>query len=144
MSSVSKEIFVLVTIEIKLYCPEICYLSITYRTGSRTNLVGKTNRFLCYYRKIFNSYKIMKVLLVNLPWISTEEEYGIRAGSRWPHTRNKKAQVLKCNTFPFYLAYTTAVLVKNDIDARIKDCIAEEMGKEGFLGMLTEINQNML
>lgn len=84
------------------------------------------------------------VLLVNLPWISTEREYGIRAGSRWAHTRDKRSQVLKCYPFPFYLAYTTAVLLRGGIQAMIKDCIAEEMDQEDFFRMMDKQTPNYM
>jgi hypothetical protein len=54
----------------------------------------------------------MKVLLANIPWSTEEGTYGVRAGSRWAHTRRKNIQTVNYYPFPFFLAYTTAVLKK--------------------------------
>jgi len=75
----------------------------------------------------------MKVLLANIPWPTEEGTYGVRAGSRWAHTRRKDVQTVNYYPFPFFLAYTTAVLKKNGISAKLKDCIAEGMTESGFL-----------
>ena len=78
----------------------------------------------------------MKVLLANIPWSTEEGKYGVRAGSRWAHTRRKDVQTVYYYPFPFFLAYTTAVLKKNGIKAELKDCIAEGMNEEEFLGFV--------
>ncbi len=62
----------------------------------------------------------MNVLLLNPPW-STERGYGIRSNSRWPHTRKDKML-----PFPIYLAYTAAILEKNNINVEVIDAVAEE------------------
>ncbi|MDR2124025.1 MAG: radical SAM protein [Desulfovibrio sp.] len=56
-----------------------------------------------------------------LPY-STGIRYGVRAGSRWPHT----AERVNYNyvPFPFIMAYTSAFLRKNGIETEIIDCVA--------------------
>ncbi len=78
----------------------------------------------------------MKVLLANIPWAVESGKYGVRAGSRWAHTRDRKTETITYYPFPFFLAYATAVLKKNGVDAKIKDCITEGVGKEGFFEFL--------
>lgn len=78
----------------------------------------------------------MKVLLANIPWSTEEGKYGVRAGSRWAHTRSKDVQTVNYYPFPFFLAYTTALLKKKGIRAEIKDCLAEGMGERDFFDFL--------
>ncbi len=75
----------------------------------------------------------MKILLANIPWSTEQGKYGVRAGSRWAHTRRKDVQTVNYYPFPFFLAYTTAVLKKNGVNAKLKDCIAEGLSEGGFL-----------
>ena len=63
----------------------------------------------------------MNVLLLNPPWF-TESGYGVRSNSRWPHTRKDKTL-----PFPIYLAYTAAILEKNNINAEVIDAVAEDI-----------------
>lgn len=86
----------------------------------------------------------MKVLLANVPWITEKGTYGVRAGSRWAHTRREEVQTVSYYPFPFFLAYTTAILKKGDIKARIKDCIAEGVGKEEFISMIRKEGFDLL
>lgn len=66
----------------------------------------------------------MKVFLANPPWHNPERDgrYGVRAGSRWPHFEEGYSRYLP---FPFFLAYTAAVLEKNDQAVAFVDSIAE-------------------
>ncbi len=74
-----------------------------------------------------------RVMLVNPPWHS-RGRYGVRAGSRWPQTMDVgKAVIPGYLPFPFFLAYATAVLKKNRINAVIVDAIAEGLTDEEFL-----------
>lgn len=81
----------------------------------------------------------MKVLLANLPWIDTEEFYGVRAGSRWPHLRMKKEQ-LEYYPFPFSLSYAAALLKKEGHEVFLKDCIAGGMKANEFMKYLKHLN----
>ncbi|MEM5871811.1 MAG: radical SAM protein [Candidatus Aenigmatarchaeota archaeon] len=74
----------------------------------------------------------MKVLLANIPWSTQEGTYGVRAGSRWAHTRRKDVQTINYYPFPFFLAYTTSILKKEGIKAKLKDCIAEDLDENRF------------
>ena len=76
---------------------------------------------------------LMKVLIANIPWITEEGKYGVRAGSRWAHTRNEEVQTVTYYPFPFFMAYTTAVLKKGKVDVTIKDCLAEGMDAQEYL-----------
>ena len=78
----------------------------------------------------------MKVLLANIPWSTEEGKYGVRAGSRWAHTRRKDVQTVDYYPFPFFLAYTAAVLKKNGLKAKLKDCIVEGMNESEFFEFL--------
>jgi len=72
----------------------------------------------------------MKVLLVNLPW-EKEGQFGVRAGSRWPHMKdNSEGNYMP---FPFFLAYATALLIKEGTEVSIVDAIASGLSKNDFL-----------
>ena len=84
--------------------------------------------------KELNIYGDFRVLLLNSPW-RENGRYGIKAGSRWPHT-----QALKDNKplssyipYPFFLAYTYTLLQKNDISSWIIDAVAEGYSDEEAL-----------
>lgn len=62
----------------------------------------------------------MKILIANLPWEIGKNEYGVRAGSRWPHTRNKRRDMYYF-PFPVYLAYAAAVLEKEGLEVNARD-----------------------
>ncbi|MBN2430305.1 MAG: radical SAM protein [Acidobacteria bacterium] len=65
----------------------------------------------------------MKVLLSNPPWqnLRSDGGYGVRAGSRWPHAEESYSKYIP---FPFFLAYTAALLEQNSIDVKLVDSIA--------------------
>ncbi|MEE9322958.1 MAG: radical SAM protein [Candidatus Aenigmarchaeota archaeon] len=86
----------------------------------------------------------MKVLLANIPWSTESGKYGVRAGSRWAHTRRKDMQTVNYYPFPFFLSYTTAILKKNGIEAKLKDCIAEGMDEDGFFRFLEKENFDLV
>jgi len=72
----------------------------------------------------------IRVLLVNLPW-QKNGSWGVRAGSRWPHIKDKSEG--NYLPFPFFLAYATSLLQKNDLEAHIIDAIAEQLPEERFM-----------
>jgi len=84
----------------------------------------------------------MRILLANLPWIDTDEVYGLRAGSRWPHLRIKKQQ-LEYYPFPFFLAYASSVLQKEGHNVTLKDCIADGIGHNDFLKFVEKGNYDL-
>ena len=75
----------------------------------------------------------LRVMLVNPPWRSGKR-CGVRAGSRWPLTMDiGNASIPGYLPYPFFLAYATAVLKKNGINAVIVDAIAEGLSNEELL-----------
>lgn len=67
----------------------------------------------------------MRILLVNLPW-ERDGRRGVRAGSRWPFTTQPKSDgSIHYIPFPFFLAYTAALLKKEFPSTRLIDAIAE-------------------
>ncbi len=71
--------------------------------------------------------KKISLLLVNLPW-QRNGQWGVRAGSRWPHIKDKsEGDYLP---FPFFLAYAASLLQKHNIEVTIIDAIAEEMPED--------------
>lgn len=83
----------------------------------------------------------IKVLLVNLPWQKGENR-GVRAGSRWPHIKDKSEGPYM--PFPFFLAYAAALLRRHGITVELIDAIAEETPAEVFLSDLRKRNWDIL
>ena len=82
-----------------------------------------------------------KILLANLPW-QKHGMTGVRAGSRWPHIKDESEG--NYFPFPFFLAYATALLRKNNIAADIIDAATQEMSEENFLSELLNIDFDLL
>ena len=72
----------------------------------------------------------MKILLVNLPW-KNGNQWGVRAGSRWPHIKTVPEQGYL--PYPFFLAYSAALLKKEGFEVRLIDALAEELPPKLFL-----------
>ena len=85
----------------------------------------------------------MKVLLLNSPWINTNKEYGVKAGTRWASVRLKDRS-LPYFPYPYHLASATAVLKQAGFDAHIKDAIAEEISKEECLKYIELLKPDVL
>ena len=68
----------------------------------------------------------MKILLVNPPGPFC------RAGSRWPHRRKARAVGIDYHPFPFGLAYAASRLLADGHEARLVDCIAQDLGEEAL------------
>ncbi|MBN2120951.1 MAG: radical SAM protein [Candidatus Omnitrophica bacterium] len=85
--------------------------------------------------------KGVKVLLVNFPW-QNEKKWGVRAGSRWPHIKDKSEG--NYLPFPFFLAYATALLRKNGIEADLIDAIASQIPEESFIEELSKRDFDVL
>jgi len=78
--------------------------------------------------------KGIRIMVLNPPW-RKDDSYGVRAGSRWPFTVNiaKNEPLPAYIPFPFFLAYTTALLRKNHFKVVMVDAIAEGLTDEEFL-----------
>lgn len=85
--------------------------------------------------------KRLKILLVNLPWY-VNGNWGVRAGSRWPHTKDQSEG--RYMPFPFFLAQAAALLQKNKVDVQIIDAIAQQMTEEDFMDQLLDKNIDYL
>lgn len=92
----------------------------------------------------------MKALLANPPYRVSindkEERFFIRAGSRWPFSiikcKDEKSDYLP---FPFYLAYTAALLEREDgIEVFVEDSIAQNETEEEFLEKAKKINPDII
>lgn len=73
------------------------------------------------------------------------EKYYIRAGSRWPHSGvKKKGTIPHYLPFPFYLAYSAAILKNSGFDVHTLDAIALDLSEKAFFGIVTKINPDLL
>jgi len=72
-----------------------------------------------------NIYGDFKVLLLNPTW-RVDGRYGVRAGSRWPHSQNiyQDAVIPRYMPFPFFLGYTYALLQQRGISSWISDAVS--------------------
>lgn len=85
----------------------------------------------------------MKILLLNSPWLNNENEYGIKAGTRWAAIRRKENS-MPYFPFPYFLASAAAVLKKEGFQAQIKDAVAEEMKKDECLDYIRKLMPDIL
>ncbi len=85
--------------------------------------------------------KKLKVLLTNFPW-QKEGSWGVRAGSRWPHIKDRSEN--NYLPFPFFLAYATSLLIKNNVEASLIDAIAEITPEGKFLEKLSVMDFDVL
>ncbi len=78
--------------------------------------------------------KSIKILLANTPW-RKGNLYGIRAGSRWPFMTGLEPgqKIPGYLPFPFFLAYTAALLEKNGMEVMLIDALGEGMNDGEFL-----------
>ncbi|MBL7196818.1 MAG: radical SAM protein [Candidatus Omnitrophica bacterium] len=105
-----------------------------FRQDYLTTMIGKKKK----YRK---SKEKLKVLLVNLPW-QKQDRWGVRAGSRWPHTKDySEGNYLP---FPFFLAYAASLLRRNNVEANLIDAIAEQISEDKFIEDLSKIDFDIL
>jgi len=100
------------------------------------------------YEEIRNPNLIptFRVMLLNPPW-RIGERCGIGAGSRWPYTTTDVDEVSSVPDyvpFPFFLAYATALLKKNGLNAVIVDAIAEGLSDEEFLERIKGFNPELV
>ncbi len=86
----------------------------------------------------------MHVLLLNLPW-SENGRLGVRAGSRWPFTSPPEEDGrIHYIPFPFFLAYATSLLKKEDKQARLIDSIAEGTNEDELIKQIKIFNPELL
>ncbi len=83
----------------------------------------------------------MKLMLVNAPW-RRGRYWGVRAGSRWPHI--KGPQERDYVPFPFYLAYSAALLIREGFDVVLVDALAEEMPERIFFDKVNREKPHLL
>ena len=83
----------------------------------------------------------MKIAIANLPWRYFGRT-GVRAGSRWPHLKGCTEKYYL--PFPFFLAYATALLKKNNFDVELIDAIAEGKSYRWFLNYLKKLKPHVL
>ncbi|NTV29166.1 MAG: radical SAM protein [Candidatus Omnitrophica bacterium] len=83
----------------------------------------------------------MKILLANLPW-KKGRNWGVRAGSRWPHIKTPLESGYL--PFPFFLAYAAALLQREGFMARVVDAIAEEISVDEFMGIVRDGKWDLL
>jgi radical SAM superfamily enzyme YgiQ (UPF0313 family) len=84
----------------------------------------------------------MKVLFVNAPWFE-KNSTGVRAGTRWAHTEDKKSP-LKYVPFPFSLSYAAAVLEEADIKVNVIDAIADNLDEGNFLNRVRKYSPDLI
>jgi len=84
----------------------------------------------------------IKILLANPPWIE-KNQIGHRAGARFPFMVEKTRKDFFV-PFPFFLAYSTSLLKKNGINAKIIDSIAEGESYEKFYEKVKNFHPDVL
>ena len=83
----------------------------------------------------------LRVLLVNMPW-EKEGHWGVRAGSRWPHIKDKSEGSYL--PFPFFLAYAGSLLKEDGVEVRLVDALAEKIQEREFLNRVNEFQPDLL
>lgn len=83
----------------------------------------------------------MRILLANLPWKSFGKT-GVRAGSRWPHLKGPSERDYL--PFPFFLAYSAALLKKYNFEVTLVDAIAEEKSYSAFFKDIRKLKPDIV
>lgn len=92
----------------------------------------------------------MKILLANSPSIVSLdnglEKYFVKAGSRWPFsTIKRRSEPLKDYIpFPFYLAYTTALLKNDNFNVQAIDAVPLNWNHQDFIDYCVNENPDIL
>jgi radical SAM superfamily enzyme YgiQ (UPF0313 family) len=86
------------------------------------------------------SKKGLRIFLGNSPWLK-RGFYGVRAGSRWPHFEKKGNRYMP---FPFFLAYSAAILEENNFDVLLVDGVAERISEEDFLNRFDSFKPDLI
>ena len=89
---------------------------------------------------------MIKVLLSNPPWKKDKNQYGVRAGSRWPFTQSvTNERSLDYIPFPFFLAYATAFLEKEPgVDVNSIDAIAEGLTESEYYEKVEALDPDII
>jgi anaerobic magnesium-protoporphyrin IX monomethyl ester cyclase len=82
----------------------------------------------------------MKILLANMPW-TKDNRSGVRAGSRWPHLKDPAES--NYLPFPFFLAYSAALLEKNGFTVELIDAICDEISPATFLRLIDDFDPDL-
>ncbi len=86
----------------------------------------------------------MRTILLNLPW-NENGRLGVRAGSRWPFTSEpEKDGRIHYIPFPFFLAYATALLKKENKDVKLIDAIAEGIQEQQLICGIESFNPDLI
>lgn len=81
----------------------------------------------------------MRILLTNPPWI-VGQDYGCRAGSRWPFLSGPPYYI----PFPFFMAYAMSYLQSKGIDAIYYDAIARNHRMDDFYKTVAEYKPDIV
>lgn len=81
-----------------------------------------------------------RIFLGNAPWYR-KGYYGVRAGSRWPHLRKEEEKYVP---FPFFLAYTAALLEKHGFEISLLDAVALRLSNEKFLEKVIDFSPHIV
>ncbi|MFC1709626.1 B12-binding domain-containing radical SAM protein [Candidatus Omnitrophota bacterium] len=100
------------------------------------------NSLIKYPKQKSKKNKSQKVLLANLPWKTPENNWGVRAGSRWPHIKDRSEG--NYLPFPFFLTYATSLLKKNGFEAIVVDAIAERILEDNFIEYLSSMDFDLV
>jgi radical SAM superfamily enzyme YgiQ (UPF0313 family) len=84
----------------------------------------------------------MRIFFSNPPW-SIKNRYGVRAGSRWSHTIEEGSRI-KYFPFPFWLAYSTAILEKEGFKVFLKDSVAEESSLKNLFSEIKRFKPDLV
>ena len=87
-----------------------------------------------------------KVLVVELPWLQSNKEsyqFAGRSGMRWAYTSDKPP-ILSFRPFPFFLAYTSALLKKAGHIVKTIDTLAEHINYNDFLDLIKNFKADFL
>ena len=82
----------------------------------------------------------MKIFLANAPW-SKPGFYGVRAGSRWPHFEDDTSKYMP---FPFFLAYSAAMLRDEGFTPMLVDAVAEGIDEDAFFARMVAFQPDVV
>lgn len=86
----------------------------------------------------------MRIILANPPW-NENGRFGVRAGSRWPFTSQPEEDgYISYIPFPFFLAYTTSLLKKENKEVRLIDAIAEKIDEQKLIEEIKSYNPELV
>ena len=113
----------------------INYRKELYRERFPLNEEGMPEKYL------LELLKPVEVVLVNLPW-KHGDSWGVRAGSRWPHIKNKGEEGYL--PFPFFLAYAASLLLESGVIVRVIDAIAEQIKDDDIINIINYLEPPLL